>query len=64
MNLSIHPLVLRAKIRAALANSADIAFQFESNKITVFLLDEAQEALIPPSIEGMLIKIVYYKKAM
>ena len=64
MNLSIHPLVVRARIRAALPQTTEIAFQFYSHQITVFVADQSMDHLIPTVIEGMSVKIVYYKKAM
>lgn len=57
MNLSAHPLVLRARLKALLPE-ADISLQIKSNIITVFVSDPDIVDKIPTTFEQNVVRVI------
>lgn len=58
MNLATHPLVVRSRFRSLLPDDIDIAFQFNTNIITVFIKDPELLELIPATFEENVVRVI------
>jgi hypothetical protein len=58
MNLSIDPLVVRSRFRSLLPDEAEIAFQFNTNLITVFVKNPDFIKLIPETFDESVVRVI------
>lgn len=61
INLSNHPLVMRARFRSLFPEDSNVSFQFDQNYITVFIKDPCLLDLIPKTFEQISVRIIIIK---